>query len=380
MREHNQGPAPPGSIVLARGAPTPPPRRNAPPAQREPSWGRVLATTISLWTSRRLKRMGIGTARTTPRPGQNPAPPAIEAGRRTGRRWRLAALVLAMAVVALTALVVSGAVSTSSQPPGTSGRTASGGGAAAGNGSSPLAAAAAARGRAAAWIDGQVAASAIVACDPVMCTALEAHGAAAGRLLVLRLTAADPLGAGVIVATPAIRSQFGGLLAGEYAPAVIASFGSGATRVDVRAIAPDGAAAYASALRSDLADRKRAGAQLLRNPNLHVTAPGAGQLRSGDVDSRLLVTLAALASQHAFTVTTFSDAAPGARAPFREVTLTSAGHQGGASLPAALRLVRAQHAPYLPAQAAIVRLAGGQAAVRIAFAAPSPLGLLSGGS
>jgi len=41
-------------------------------------------------------------------------------------------------------------------------------------------------------------------------------------------------------------------------------------------------------------------------------------------------------------------------------------------------MVRAQRAPYQPAQAAIVRLPGWQAALRIDFAAPSPLGAADG--
>jgi hypothetical protein len=47
---------------------------------------------------------------------------------------------------------------------------------------------------------------------------------------------------------------------------------------------------------------------------------------------------------------------------------------------AALALVRAQRAPYQPARAGAVRLAGGQAGLVIDFAAPGPLGLLTGGA
>jgi hypothetical protein len=53
-----------------------------------------------------------------------------------------------------------------------------------GSGSAVLAASAATRGEAVAWIAGQVAASAIVACDPAMCAALQADGLPATRLLV----------------------------------------------------------------------------------------------------------------------------------------------------------------------------------------------------
>jgi hypothetical protein len=158
-------------------------------------------------------------------------------------------------------------------------------------------------------------------------------------------------------------------MAGEYAPALIASFGSGGIRVEVRAVEPGGISAYRAALRADLAARRVAGFQLLRNPRIRFTGPGAAQLRASEVDTRLLATLAALASQYAFRVTAFGDAAPGAPVLFRAVTITGIGR----GLPAALAMVRAQNAPYLPALCSVT----GQTGLSIEFAAPSPLGLLS---
>lgn len=237
------------------------------------------------------------------------------------------------------------------------------------NGRSALDAAAAARSQAAAWIASQVSASAIIACYPGMCAALQAHGVTAGRLMPLRTAAASPLGAGLMVTSPSVRGQ----LVDEYAPALIASFGSGGTRVEVRAVEPGGAPAYRAALRADLAARRAAGSQLLRNPRIRLAGPGAAQLRAGEVDTRLLATLAALASQFSFRVTGFGDAAPGVPVLFREVSITGTGR----GLPAALAMVRAQNPPYLPAHAAIVRLDTGQTALSIEFAAPSPLGLLT---
>jgi hypothetical protein len=77
-------------------------------------------------------------------------------------------------------------------------------------------------------------------------------------------------------------------------------------------------------------------------------------------------------------VVAFGGASPGvAGAPFRQVTIT--GPDAG-DLAASLAMVRAQLAPYQPARAAIVRLPGGQTALRIDFAAPSPMGLLTGGA
>ena len=82
------------------------------------------------------------------------------------------------------------------------------------------------------------------------------------------------------------------------------------------------------------------------------------------MDTRLLIMLAMLASQHPWQVVAFGGASPGvplAQAPFRQVTIT--GPDAGA-LAASLALVRAQRTPYQPVQAAIVRLPGGQSAPR----------------
>ena len=155
----------------------------------------------------------------------------------------------------------------------------------------------------------------------------------------------------------------------EYAPAVVASFGSGATQLDVRATEPGGTAAYESALRADQAARTSAGSQLLRNNRIHFTAQDAARLRAGQVDARLLATLAALSSQYPFTVTAFGDASPGVTALYRQATITAADKD----LTAALALLKAQVPPFLPAQAAITQ----PAALTIGYAAPSPLGLLT---
>ena len=101
----------------------------------------------------------------------------------------------------------------------------------------------------------QVSGDVIVACYPDMCAALQAQGVSAGLLMPLRSGAASPPGASVLVTYPSVRGQ----LADEDAPALVASFGSGGTRIEVRAVEPGGAAAYQSALRADLAARRSAG-------------------------------------------------------------------------------------------------------------------------
>jgi hypothetical protein len=316
----------------------------AAPVAAEPSWPQVVATTIKLWALRRL---------------------------RATRRWQLGAFVAALALVAVAVLAFTGVFAGSAapgHPPASS--TAS----AHARGGSARPAVTVSQAAAAAWIAGQVSDDAIVACDPAMCAALQAQGITAGRLLPLPTGQADPVAASVVVTSTSAGSQ----LADRYAPAVIASFGSGSSRIDVRAIVPGGRAGYESALRADLAARQSAGTQLLRNRRIQFTARDAAQLRAGAVDSRVLATLAALSSQYALRVAAFGDAAPGAAVLLRAVTVTIGGSGNrAAELAAALALVHAQRPPYLPAYAAIIHPAGGRAALSIQFAAPSPLGLLT---
>jgi hypothetical protein len=232
------------------------------------------------------------------------------------------------------------------------------------------AAAVAAQSAAAAWITSQLDSAAIIGCDPAICAALQAQGVSPSRLLALGLTRAGLLKTDVIATLSSADTS----LVDQYAPALIASFGSGSSRIEIRAVAPGGAASYQSALRADLNARKSAGSQLLRNPSLTFSAADAAQLRAGEVDSRLLATLAALSSQFTLRVTAFDDSSPGAPLLFREVTIAS---NGATTLAAALAMIKAQEGPYLPAHSAIVRLDTGQPALLIEFASPSPLGLLT---
>jgi hypothetical protein len=213
----------------------------------------------------------------------------------------------------------------------------------------------------------------MIACYPAMCAALQEQGVAADRLLPRQPGSAGPIDANVMVTAAPASSQ----LADDYAPALIASFGSGASRIEVRATEPDGAAAYQSALQADLAARMSAGSELLRSRRIRFTASDAAQLRAGEVDTRLLATLAALASQYSFRVAAFDDAAPGVQVLFREATITPGGGNGAAELAGAMNLVNEQDPPFLPTRVATSRLAAGQAALSIEFDAPSPLGLLT---
>jgi hypothetical protein len=303
-----------------------------PPAP-EPSWGRVLATTLRLWLPRQV----------------------------TLRRWRTVGVVAAAAVVTLAALALSGVFSGAAAPARAISTPSPARATAHPSAATPaIAPASPVQAAAAVWIAGQLSSNAIIGCDPAMCTALQAQGVIAARLMPLTPGAPGPHGATVVVTSDPAATQ--------YAPAVIASFGSGATQIDVRATEPGGAAAYETALRADQTARMNAGSQLLRNNRIHFTAADAAQLRAGQVDARLLATLAALSSQYSLSVTAFGDASPGVAALYREATITAAGK----NLTAALALLDAQVPPFRPARAGIVN-----AALSIEYAAPSPLGLLT---
>jgi hypothetical protein len=321
----------------------------------EPSWPTVIATTVRLWRQRH----------------------PVAGLKVTG--WRLLALI-ACAVLAVSAAIAAIAIGTSTTS--ATSATSSAKSASRANSGSPipasLQAATATRTSAARWIAAQVSPDAIVACDPAMCAALQASGVGAGRLLVLGPSAGDPLGSDLVVATPALRSQFGARLASVYAPAVIASFGAGATQIDIRAVAPDGTAAYDSALAADRSARIAAGRQLIGNRRITTSAAAQSALRSGQVDPRLLTMLAALAAQQPLRILSFGDPSPGASAaiPLRSVELApaSAGAQAAARLRVMLSFLHAQQVPYLPMRAVLV----GQSALSVEYAAPSPLGLVSG--
>ncbi len=247
-------------------------------------------------------------------------------------------------------------------------------------------AAAATRNLAAAWVAGQVSRADAVSCDPVMCQALKSHGVMPRDLNQLRPDTTSPLGSSVIVATAVVRAQFGSLLRSVYAPATIASFGSGPSRIEIRQITPHGAAAYWSQFHADLQVRKASGAELLHVNRIVASRTARRQLFAGQVDSRLLVVIASMASVHPVYLVAFGNDAPGADAgmPLRFVYVARAdvANRSGsqpvtvAFVRSMVAVLRAENTLFRPAHIARIQLAGGQAVLRIEFAAPSPLDLL----
>jgi hypothetical protein len=233
---------------------------------------------------------------------------------------------------------------------------------------------------AAAWVADQVSRTAVVSCDSVMCRALVAHGVPAAALLRLTPGMTDPLRSDVIVATAAVRRQFGSRLNSVYAPAVIARFGTGKLRIAIRAIAKHGASAYRAALRADLRARKTSGTQMLLSNRIAASASARAELSAGKVDSRLLITIADLAARNPIYIVAFGDSGPGASAgmPLRSVDVADAAPSNGRSalMRAFLALLRGQSTSFSPAHSQSVLLESGQTVLRIEFAAPSPFGLL----
>ena len=312
----------------------------------DPSWATVVATTLRLWLQRHTHR-----------------------GRRPSSRRQRGILVLsAAAAMALGALVTLAfthqgeqAQKTSSVQPDPAPSTPS-----------ALQTAAANRSQAADWIAQQMLPSVLIGCDPLMCQALEAANVSASRLSVVQPSAPDPLGVEVIVATPVLQSQFGPRLATVYAPQVLASFGSGAQRIDIRYLAPGGTAAFQASLASDRSARIGAGQQLLSNKNVQASAQARGALLAGNVDPRLLITLGLLAHEMQVRLVIFDDPSPGAGSavPLR-------GAEIGASDSAGLLAVLAfltQQTTYQPSHFSQIRIAGGQV-VTMQYDAPGPLGM-----
>jgi hypothetical protein len=234
------------------------------------------------------------------------------------------------------------------------------------------------RSQAAAWVAQQVSRDTVVSCDHTMCTAVAQRHFPPGNLHVLDSASSNPAGSTVIIATPTVRSEFGTSLDSELAPVVLASFGSGTARIDVRVIARHGAAAYLRAMHADMLIRKTAGIELLSNPRIHISAAARGQVAAGQVASRLLIVIAIMAARQPVDILAFSNSGPGASpgVPLRSAEVAEV---DGIAHPAWTRsmfaLLRAQSGTYLPQREGTTQR-GGKTVLFIQFAAPSPLGLL----
>jgi len=215
-----------------------------------------------------------------------------------------------------------------------------------------------------------------------MCSALEARGFPAGNLRSLGPAASYPLTSAVVVDTPALRGRFGTTLGSLYAPAFIASFGSGKAQIYVRIFDRRGAAAYQAKISADIRAWKAASVQLLDDPRITLSRPARRQLASGEVDPRLIIELANLASAHPIDIAGFGNIAIGASEDiayrFADLAETDprAGMASSAYTRAMVSVLRAEPTPYLrPAYAVSVQVAG-QPVLRVGYDWPSPPNLI----
>ena len=242
---------------------------------------------------------------------------------------------------------------------------------------SQLTAEAAARTKAITWILHQVSPAAVVSCDTEVCNDLASNGFPLSQLSPLGPGSNDPLGSTLLVATATVRNQFGSRLA-VYAPALIASFGTGNARIDIWWLYPGGAAAYNPALPSALRSRQGAGAQLLTNGNIRLSTAAKEQLLSGQVDPSIPELLAIMAHSHPVYVVDFASQSPGGgpasllRWVDLATTVKAAHLTRAAYLGWMLSVIDTQRAEYRP-WIQQVPLRTGQVVLRIGYGAPSLL-------
>jgi hypothetical protein len=233
------------------------------------------------------------------------------------------------------------------------------------------------------WVAGQVSHHTEVSCDRAMCDALAQHGFPAGGLHTVVPKAPRLPKSGIVVATPAVEREFGKQLDAKLAPVILARFGKASELTSIRVVASRGATAYLNALRVDAKLRQTVGTGLITSRQITASAAARKMMESGEVDSRLLIVITALAAQRPIDILTFGSpgpgASPGVPARVAELAETTAGVNLTESeyVRAMVTLLKAQPARYRPASIEAVRTSTGQKALRIEFLAPSPLGLLN---
>jgi hypothetical protein len=317
------------------------------------------------WAGLPERRQG---ARTDPIGPRSVTSPRLGSSRR-GSHWRAIAAATALVLIAgagLTAFLLG-------DHGETPGRRAGGHS----NSNEQLTAESAARKQAVTWVLQQVSRAAVVACDAQVCAELASQGFP--NTLTLGPGSNDPLGANLVVATAAIRAQYGRRLADVYAPAVIASFGSGTARIDIRLDYPGGTAKFDVVERSALRARQAADAQLLTNSHIQLSSRARAQLLSGEVDPRLPLFIAAIAHAHPVRIVSFVDQSPGGgpASLLRSMDLATVDQAAHLTRRAYLRWIQsfvdAQRAQLRPTWSQQVTLRSGLDVLMVGYAAPSPL-------
>ena len=339
-----------------------------------PSWIRVIGTTLRLWLRRRVLRV--------------PDSGRVSAARRAG---------LIAVVLVIAAAIAGGAFALTDGP----GRTAAAKAPARHPAARPAASPAVTAQQlamqanitaASAWITAEISQQAVIECDAYTAGQLTAAGFPPGQQNVLQPGQALPAAAGpaggpaatLVVTTQTLASQYGSALTGA-APVVLAGFGTGPAAVQVRLVVPGGAAAAAHDAATAQTARRKAGRALARSRRAHLHAAGKAELTAGQVDPRLISVLHKLAVADSMYIMGFGNppGPPGPAgspadvqgSPLRLARVDGLVRRDGrrqvSELKAALRLLRSQHAPYL-AQLTVSHLASGRVVLTISFPAPSP--------
>jgi hypothetical protein len=117
-----------------------------------------------------------------------------------------------------------------------------------------------------------------------------------------------------------------------------------------------------------------------RKPVLRVSPAGRRELAAGQVDTRLLSAIGALATPYHIDIAGFgvpaAGASPGVALRSADISLTRPRRGRDAATLNSVKRILPQQAPFRPADVTTVRLASGQAVLHVEFTGPSPLGLL----
>jgi predicted Ser/Thr protein kinase len=243
--------------------------------------------------------------------------------------------------------------------------------------SPPLDNEAAVRDQAVTWVMHQVSRAAVVGCDAQVYADLTSRGFPGASLLEFGSQSNDPLGAELVVDTAAVRAQFRDRLA-VWAPAIIAAFGSGNARIEIRLEFPGGATAYRAVQQKYARARRATDAQLLTNNRITLSATAKTQLRSGKIDPRLPELIALMVHFHPLQVVDFGGQSPGGgpASLLRSMDLATANPPAHLTPSAYINWMRSfievQRSQYHPALS-LFRLSTGQTVLRIGYRAPSLL-------
>lgn len=158
----------------------------------------------------------------------------------------------------------------------------------------------------------------------------------------------------VVVSVESVRAfpdRYPEVRAALHSSAVLAVFGTGTDRVEVRKIVPGGAdrAGRTSAGSGhDAAAAAEAGAELARNPSVALTPAARRALVAGRVDQRLMTMLVAVAADRPVSVDAFSSdpAEAGTGAPYRSIAFRARSDDDARAI---RRLLADQVPPYRPA-------------------------------